>query len=96
MKVPKYIQSILEDGKVSYNYEADYSVGYTINVSKPTPYTKIDTFKKNIERLCDWVSRQPGGEAHILYMPERTRHSNQYCTITIFDPVMMVLEPFFN
>lgn len=94
MKIPKYVIEVLERAKYEFDFfknNADYAAGYTIKIRKSTPYTKVDTFKAEIERLKKWVEKN-NGEMIILDFPTKTHYVNQAATVTIFDPVMQYIE----
>ena len=93
MKIPQYIQNMLK--RAEYTYSVIAEPGYTIRISKESHYTQAGTFRAEINRLCNWVNRQPGGEAHLLDCPTTTSHKQmQYATVTIYDPIMKHLEKF--
>lgn len=100
MKVPMYVIEIL--GRSKYEYDLcknneNYAAGYTLRVRKATPYTKVETFKAELERLCKWVNKVAGFEcAFVLDVPSETHYLNQAAAITIFDPVMQKIEKFIN
>lgn len=94
MKIPKYVQEILSRSKYEFDFyknNPDYAAGYTIRIRKATPYTKIDTFKAEIEKLKKWVEKN-NGEMIVLDIPNKTHYTNQVATVTIFDPVMQKIE----
>ena len=51
MKVPGYIKDMMERSRFALGYG---DPGYTIEVPKATPYTRIGTLRKECERLRDW------------------------------------------
>nr|DAS46926.1 MAG TPA: hypothetical protein [Caudoviricetes sp.] len=94
MTVPKYVIEMISRAKYEFDFfknNAYYAAGYTIRIRKSTPYTKIDTFKSEIERLKKWVQKN-NGEMRILDIPTETHYVNQYAVVTIFDPVMKHIE----
>lgn len=99
MKIPKYIVEIM---KRSYYYydrvskEEDYAAGYTVAIKKATPYTRIDTFKREIEHLQKWVNKQTGGDCRILSIPKKTHYGDQVAIVTIFDPIMKYIEQYIH
>lgn len=101
MKIPKYIEETLKPdykgGQSRYEFDRfigheHYATGYTIRVYKQSHYEYASTLRQRVEKLKAWVERQPGGEAHILYAPDKTHHTQQYAIITIYDPVMQHIE----
>ena len=96
MKTPKYIKALMSRAKYCYTFPQnradDCSAGYTITVTKATPYTNINTFKKELERLKRWVERQNGGSMEIIFCPSVTHHVDQSAVITIWDPVMKYID----
>lgn len=100
MKIPKYIEELMERAQYEYDeryYRRNkdtYSTGYTIRIEKRSDYSKIDTLQGEMDRLKTWVERQPGGEFHLLDIPEVTHYHRQYAVVTIFDPVMKYIESF--
>lgn len=98
MKIPKYVQELMSRSRYEYHrYTKDpnYGVGYTISIRKYNEYERVDTLKKEIERLCNWANRIAGCEtAYILYMLHSTHYANQAATVTIFDPVMQKIEQY--
>ena len=100
MKVPKYVQKLLERSQYEYGSvkHAQYAAGYTLRIEKRTAYTRADTFRREIERVVKWANRTPAGSdtAHVLYIPPVTRHNTQYALVTIFDPVMQHIEKYIS
>lgn len=104
MKIPKYVQDIM--ARSQYFFDFNYfdpntqrdkcACGYTISIRKATPYTYADTFHSEINRLKQWVEKQNGGCCYILYMPNKTKHNDQYAIVTIFDPVMQHIEKYIS
>ena len=96
MTVPKYVAEIMSRAKYEFDCfknHADYAAGYTIKIRKSSAYTKIDTFKAEIERLKKWVEKN-NGELIVLDIPNKTHYANQVATVTIFDPVMKHIESY--
>lgn len=94
IKIPKYVQNIMHRAKYEYDFfynHSEYAVGYTIRITKATPYTKIYTFKTELETLKKWVERN-GGKMIILHIPNETHYINQYAIVTIYDPIMKYIE----
>lgn len=98
MIVPVYVQELMQRARYEYDRCAEsknYGVGYTVAISKATPYARAWTLKKEVERLCKWANRTAGVEiAHVLYVPDKTRYHEQSAVVTIFDPVMKHIEQF--
>jgi hypothetical protein len=98
MTIPKYVQEMMERSQYEfdfYKHRQGYAAGYTIRIRKATAYTRIDTLKGEIERLCKWADKIGGeGTAVVLDIPASTRYCSQAATITIFDPVMQHIERF--
>ena len=93
--VPIFVKNLLRGAKFhfgTFKNNADYAVGYTIEIRKRSDYQTAGTFKKEIERLQKWANRQPGGDCRILMVPKETHHCKQIAVVTIFDPIMMRLE----
>lgn len=98
MKIPKFVQGIMERSKFALG-EGD--PGYTIIIRKETPYTYVDTFQREIERLVAWANRVvPHDEdvpnAIINRTPNKTHHHFQYATVTIYDPIMQQIEKYIH
>ena len=96
MKIPKYIEEIMQRSKYEFDLfksHPDYAVGYTIRIRKSTPYTKIDTFRAEVERLQKWVNKN-NGEMVILDIPNKTHYVNQYAVVTIYDTLMKHIEKY--
>ena len=98
MIIPVYVQELMQRARYEYARCAEsknYGVGYTVAISKATPYARAWTLKKEVERLCKWANRTAGVEiAHVLYVPDKTRYHEQSAVVTIFDPVMKHIEQF--
>lgn len=99
VKVPKYVQEIMGRSRYEfdrYTNDPNYAPGYTIRITKSTPYTYAETFRAEIERLVKWVNRQTPSDgmehAYILSVPAETHHRDQVAIVTIFDPVMQKIE----
>ena len=86
MKIPKYVVELMQRAK--YNFDSfgnNYAAGYTIDIAKYSHYESADTFRKEIDRLKNWVEQQDGGEMIIINCPILTRHTQmQYATVTIY------------
>lgn len=97
MKVPKYIQDIMSRSEFAIGYG---DPGYTIEITKATPYTKVETLQMEIGRLQKWVEREmPDYDWEIPTMiinrlPNTTRYGRQYAVVTIYDPIMRCLEKY--
>lgn len=97
MKIPKYIQDMMERARFVVGYG---DPGYTIEIRKATPYTQVSTLKKEIERLEKWVNRMMPkddlGVPTIIInkIPKKTHYINQYAIVTIYDPIMKQLEEY--
>ena len=98
MKIPKYVQELMERSKLVYDRcknHPNYGAGYTIKVAKRSAYSQVDTLRKEVERLVKWANGTPAGEiAFILDMPTETHHVNQSAVVTIFDPIMQQIEKY--
>lgn len=98
--IPKYVIDLLNRSVYEFDRfidHPDYAVGYTIRVKKATPYTKVDSLKKEIERLKKWADSRVGCETvYIINIPQKTHYCDQYAIITIFDPLMLKLEQFIS
>lgn len=101
MKIPKYVQEILSRSQFEFSRCTGhewYAPGYTIRISKSTPYTYADTFRAEIERLVKWANRVTGVDdleiAFVLEVPSETHHRNQTAVVSIFDPVMQKIEQY--
>lgn len=98
MKIPKFVQEIMERSKFALG-EGD--PGYTIVIRKETPYTYVDTFQREIERLVAWANRvvphyEGVPNAIIGKVPSKTHHQFQYATVTIYDPIMQQIEKYIH
>ena len=98
MKIPKFVQEIMDRSKFAL-YEGD--PGYTIIIRKETPYTYVDTFQRELERLVAWANRavpcyEDVPNAVINWMPNKTHHHFQYATVTIYDPIMQQIEKYIH
>lgn len=106
MNIPKYVREILERSEYEYSSlfakSENYAAGYTISIPKYSYMQTADTFRKDIERFCSWINREYRRRyeddtqiAVVLCVPVKTKHKYmQYATVTIFDPMMKVLEEY--
>lgn len=100
MIIPKYVQEMLNRSTYDYDFakHPHYSAGYTIRIPKPTIYTLIPTFKKDVERLVAWCNRVSPSEfediqtAYVLFIPASTHYRKQYAIVTIYDGLMQKIE----
>lgn len=96
MKIPKYVVELL--GRSHYEFtrctkDPNYGAGYTISITKGTPYQQIATLKAEVERLIKWANRAAGCEtAYLLSIPNETHYTMQTAVVSIFDPVMQKIE----
>lgn len=97
MMIPKYVQELMSRAKFARGYG---EAGYTIEITKATPYTRVETLRAEIERLERWVVRtMPEDELGVPTMiinrvPKDTHYCRQYAVVTIFDPIMQKLEKY--
>lgn len=97
MSIPKYVQEMMKRAEFALGIGAP---DYTIRISKRTPYTRVETLKKEVERLKKWVDKQVPGDDLVVpvmvihYIPQKTRYGNQSAMVTIYDPVMQKIEKF--
>lgn len=99
MNIPKYVQELMERSYFYFNFKANddrCGAGYTIAIKKRSAYTLAGTLASEIQRLKNWVERQPGGECIVVSVPTTTRHSSQIAVVTIWDPVMQHLEGYIH
>lgn len=100
LDIPKYVQEMMERCQYEfdlYKGKEGYAAGYTIKIRKATAYTRIDTLRGEIERLCKWADKIGGeGTTVILDIPFSTHYCSQAAVITIFDPVMQHLEKYIH
>lgn len=101
MTIPKYIKDILDR---SAFVVGAYEPGYTIEIRKNTPYTRLSTFNTELDRLVKWCNKQANSDeimtllecddacATIIRKPNKTRMDYQYAVVRIYDPVMWLLE----
>ena len=101
MKIPKYVQDLMSRATYVFSNSKimldniNYATGYTIRIEKHSEYAEAATLRKEVERLVKWANRVAGFEiAHVLSVPDRTRHHKQGAVVTIFDPVMQEIENF--
>lgn len=97
MKIPKYIKELME--RSTYRFEDcnqfKCEPGYMIQIKKYSHYEYASTFRKEIERLQNWVNKQFGGECIVCHVPMQTVHKHmQYAVVIIYDPVMKHIENF--
>ena len=98
MSIPKYVQDLMSRSRYEFDFcknHENYAAGYTLRIKKSTAYTKIDTFKAELERLVKWANKAAGCEAaYVLDIPTETHYTAQAATITIFDPIMQKIEKY--
>lgn len=91
--IPKYVCDLMWRSHYVCGKNSNAAAGYTIAIRKRSHYETAEVFKREIDRLQQWVNRQPGGEMIVISTPTRTVHKNmQYAIVTIFDPVMQKIE----
>ena len=94
MKIPKYVQEMVADARFDRSFRNPSSnPGYTIIIPKRTYMQRASTFRKDLERLVAWATREHA-DAEILECPANTRYVRQVALVTITDPVMKYLEPY--
>lgn len=103
MTIPKYVKDILDR---SAFVVGAYEPGYTIEIRKSTPYTRLTTFDAELNRLIKWCNKQANSDeimrllecddvcATIIRKPSATRMNYQYALVRIYDPVMWLLEDY--
>ena len=97
MIIPKYVQDLMKRAKFAIGYG---DPGYTLEITKETPYTHASTLDTEIKRLEKWVKRvMPEDDLDVPTMivnkiPKKTHYCNQYAIVTIYDPVMKELEKY--
>lgn len=92
MVVPKYVHSFM--ARARFDFDAPgCNPGYSIRVIKESPYTKIGTFRAELERVLSWARRNYA-DAEIQECPKETHYCRQSAVIMITDPVMQHLEQY--
>lgn len=95
--VPQYIIEMMSRATFARGYG---DPGYTLEISKATPYTRIRTLKDEVTRLEKWIVRQmPEDELDVPTcivnrVPSKTHYCKQNAVVTIYDPIMKKLEPY--
>lgn len=78
----------------------DDDPSYTILVEKRTPYSRVDTFASEIDRLAKWARRMMPADYDwdanpivvINRCPSETHYCTQFARVTIYDPIMKRIE----
>lgn len=98
MKIPKYVQELMSRSKYAIGYG---SPGYTLEIYKSTPYTRVETLRAEIIQLEKWVKKMMPPEDEIGVptivvnrVPVNTHYCEQYAVVTIYDPVMKWIEEY--
>ena len=89
---PVYVRDLIRSFRYS---DSPGSVkGYTILVRKPSPMMSVRVFRQTVDRFIRWAQRSTGCEdiARIEKFPKLTHHEWQYAEITVFDPVLKMLD----
>lgn len=94
MKIPKYIENLLENSKFRYLYtdNKNYAIGYTFEICKPSDYMHVNTFNNLVEKIVKWSNSKCPNSAYIICLPRITHYGRQTAIITIYDPVMKYIE----
>ena len=96
MKIPKYIQELMTRSRFALGpVHERASPGYTIWITKATPYTSADTLRAECERLCKWAKRSCA-DAEILSCPTETHYYPQRALVTVTDPCMKHMEQYIS
>lgn len=94
MKIPKFVQELMSRSAFALGpVHPDASPGYTIWITKSTPYTSANTLWKECVRLCRWARRKYA-DAKILSCPDKTHHYLQKALVIVTDPCMKYMEQF--
>lgn len=95
---PKYVQDLMSRSRYEFDFyggHENYGAGYTIKIRKASEYARVDTLRKEVERLVAWANRVAGVEAaYVLDVPTETHYCKQVAVVTIFDPVMQKIEQY--
>ena len=96
MTIPKYVQELMSRSEFALGpVHERASPGYTIWISKATPYTSADTLRSECERLCAWAKRNHS-EAEILSCPTETHLRPQRALVTVYDMCMKYMEQYIS
>ena len=101
--IPNYIQALMS--RASFYFASGTAVpGYTISIRKQSDYSHVQTLKEEIEQLAKWVRKEcrrlgmdkKGAEDTIVIerLPSITLYSQQHAYVTIYDPIMRMLEKY--
>ena len=94
MKIPQYVQELMTRSVFALGpVHEKASPGYTLWITKATPYTSADTLRSECERLCAWAKRNYA-DAEILSCPSETHHRFQSALVTVTDPCMKYMEKY--
>lgn len=94
MKIPQYVRDLMSRSEFALGpVHERASPGYTIWITKATPYTKADTLYQECDRLCRWAKRNYA-DAEILSFPEKTHYRAQRALVTVTDPCMKYMEQY--
>ena len=94
MQIHKYVQELMTRSRFALGpVHEKASPGYTIWITKATPYTKADTLYQECDRLCRWAKRNYA-DAEILSCPEKTHYRSQRALVTVTDPCMKYMEQY--
>ncbi len=100
MVIPKYVLDILSRSKFIVGA---YEPGYTIEISKATPYTWVSSFENELTQLQKWCNKIGNSDEltmllggaelmKVIRKPNKTEYCNQKAVVVIYDPVMYLLE----
>lgn len=101
MKIPKYIQEMLERrcewAIYSTHLSKDDDPSCTILIHKRSHYCTTDTLMKEVKKFIKWVNSQ--NKLNIIwgtikYVPMHTHHCDQWAKVEVVDPVLQQIEKF--
>ena len=89
---PLYVRDLIRNFR--YSHSPNAVKDFTILVCKPTPLMTVRVFRQIVDRFVRWAKRSTGcmDVVRIEKFPERTHKCWQYAEITVFDPVMKMIE----
>lgn len=94
MTVPKNIVNLLSHAKYSIDTSrVGFEINYTLVIYKKSFNQHIETFKKEIDELKEWIEKN-GGTCYVFNFPTKTTYNTQSCIVTISHKEMELLRPY--
>lgn len=96
MTVPKNIVNLMNRTRYNRNLSrVGFEINYTLVIYKKSFNQHVETFKKEIDELKEWIEKM-GGTCDIFDFPTKNKYNTQSCIVKISHKEMELLRPYID